>query len=512
MTRLMQLAPDSFDSCRPEEMARLAVTGIQELRRRRKARTNLLDFTGYTFPAYHINWHHRVLCSYLDRFVSGDLDRLIISLPPRHGKTEHASLRLPAYILGRNPDAQIIATTHTASGAARVNRKLQRIIDSPAYQRLFPGTQLFGQNVRTVSRSGTWLKNSETFEVVGRGGVYESRGVGQAIAGYGADYLIMDDVFRKIQTAYSPTERQTIDDWYLGDVFPRLEQGGRILMTMTRYHRDDLIGRRLLEDEAGRWTVVNFEAVRTDEPNVDDPRQPDEALWPWKKTRKDLEEIRNQDLTKWAALYQGRPRPEGSQEWPDAYFGPHVWFDEWPSERLIMSRVVALDASKGRGDKTGDYSAFIKLAWVAGDLLYVDCDMANDRNPSSIVEVGCEIQRQFQPQYFGVAKDSFEELFELLFEKRAKELGMHMPTYTVHTNGVPKPVRIRRLTEWLSRGKLRFKANSHGARLLVEQLRDFPNAEHDDGPDALEMATRLLTAMAHEHWDDGLGDRLNVLE
>src|SRR5438874_1272850 len=116
---------DSLRAARPT-----TDTTPEELRRRETARSGVLDFTLFTKTDYIINWHHRVICQYLDRFFAGKIRRLMIFTPPRHGKSELVSRRFPAYVLGRNPDANLIACSHTADLASDMNRDVQRIIDS----------------------------------------------------------------------------------------------------------------------------------------------------------------------------------------------------------------------------------------------------------------------------------------------------------------------------------------------------------------------------------------------
>src|SRR5262245_11142836 len=135
-----------------------------ELLRRRAARKNLIDFTTYTMADYEVGRHHKVLCDYLDRFARGEIRQLMVFIHPRHGKSELVSRRLPAYLLGRNPDVQIISCSYSADLASRMNRDTQRILDSPGYVRLFPETTLEGSNVRSAA-DGRYLRNSDMFEV-----------------------------------------------------------------------------------------------------------------------------------------------------------------------------------------------------------------------------------------------------------------------------------------------------------------------------------------------------------
>jgi len=118
-----------------------------------------------------------------------------------------------------------------------------------------------------------------------------------------------------------------------------------------------------------------------------------------------------------------------------------------------------------------------------------------------ITDTALEIQRKFRPDWFGIEANQFQQLLASDIQQRSVELSIPIPFYTIQNN-VNKLVRIRRLTPLLSQGMLRFKGGSPGARLLVEQLRDFPNGDHDDGPDALEMAIRLASdLLTNESWE-----------
>ena len=155
----------------------------QEELNRRLARKYLEGFTLYTKSDYQVNWHHRIYFKKLRDFLCGKIRRLMIFAPARTGKSEIVSRRLPAFAFGLNPNVRIIACSHTASLASAMNRDVQRIIDSPEYSRIFPETTLFSRNVKTLSRQGHYLRNSEIFEIVGHNGYYLSAGVGGAITG-----------------------------------------------------------------------------------------------------------------------------------------------------------------------------------------------------------------------------------------------------------------------------------------------------------------------------------------
>ncbi|MGV7002491.1 phage terminase large subunit [Priestia megaterium] len=278
-----------------------------------KARRRLVDFTLYTMPEYEVNWHHERLCEALDKLVSGDIKRLMVFMPPRNGKSELGSRRFPAYVLGKDPDAQIIATSYSADLASRMNRDVQRIIDSPEYQEVFPEVGLNGSNVRTIA-NGSYLRNSDIFEIVNHKGVYKSSGIGGGITGMGMTYGIIDDPFKNRKEAESQTMRNAVWDWYASTFYTRLEKDARVLIILTRWHEDDLAGRLLKQaqedPEAEQWTVINYPAIAEDPIDQSDPREEGEPLWPAKYSLDDLKKIKKAVGTyEWSALYQQRPSP-----------------------------------------------------------------------------------------------------------------------------------------------------------------------------------------------------------
>jgi predicted phage terminase large subunit-like protein len=177
---------------------------------------------------------------------------------------------------------------------------------------LFPGTRLFGKNIRTVA-SGAYLRNSDIFEVVGRRGCYRSAGVGGGITGMGFDVGIIDDPIKDAAEAASKTIRESVWEWYTSTFYTRRRsQDARILLTVTRWNVDDLAGRLLkLQEEdaaADRWTVVSFPAIAEEPLSPGDPRQIGEALWPERFSLKDLAKTRaGCGAYQWAAMHQQRP-------------------------------------------------------------------------------------------------------------------------------------------------------------------------------------------------------------
>jgi predicted phage terminase large subunit-like protein len=189
---------------------------------------------------------------------------------------------------------------------------------------------------------------------------------------------------------------------------------------------------------------------------------------------------------------QGRPLNPELCEWPEDYFSEHVWFDEWPRDLAV--RVVAIDPSKGSGDRLGDFTALVALGASDDGALWVEA--ALERIPvAEIADRAVEMCRQFGPDAVGVEVNQFQELLQYSLGEALARNGMpHCRPHAID-NRVNKQVRIRRLGPLLSARKLRFRSGSPGTRILVRQMQEFPLADHDDGPDALEMAVRLAAAL-----------------
>lgn len=246
----------------------------------------------------------------------------MIFAPPRHTKSELVSRRLPAYILGREPDAAIIASSYSATLAEQMNRDVQRIIDSVEYQRLFPETKLYGKNIRSTAE-GACLRNSETFEIVDHRGIYHNAGRGGALTGFGGHYLFVDDPFKDRAEADSPTIRQNAWEWYASVLYSRQYKDAGICITLTRWHEDGIEGRLLALAEsdptADQWVVLCLPAIAEEPIASYDPRQVGEALWEAEFPLEFLYKTRAQSAYEFAALYQQRPAPsEGvilKREW-----------------------------------------------------------------------------------------------------------------------------------------------------------------------------------------------------
>ena len=208
----------------------------------RESRSDLLRFTMSTMPTFRPADFHRRYYQVLTDFADGKIRKLMVFMPPQHGKSEGSTRRLPAFLVGKNPDNKLAIVSYNAPKARKFNREIQRIIDSPEYHEIFPNTNLNASNVTTVA--GSWLRNADECEIVGCRGGFKTVGVGGALTGEPVDILIMDDIYKDAKTAWSPIVRESVSDWYDTVAETRLHNDSQQLIVFTRWHEDDCYGNK----------------------------------------------------------------------------------------------------------------------------------------------------------------------------------------------------------------------------------------------------------------------------
>lgn len=356
----------------------------QELLRRveaeitlRRARSSLVDFIRYTKPDYKFGWFNEELCRTMDQFLQDIIDkkdpRLIISAPPRHGKSEIVSRRFPAYALGRCPWLQIIQTSYSADLANAMNRDVQAIMDSPEYYRIFPDTVINGEMAKILDiKTAKNLKKAADFFETSNKGYMLSAGIGGAVTGRGTKCAIVDDPFKNDEEADSPTIREKVWRWFQSTLYSRIEDGGGLIVMNTRWHIDDLTGRLIEHQNAGDGDVyaqIIYPAIATDD---EKHRKAGEPLHPELFSLKKLEKIRNAVGGRfWSALYQQSPIPEEG-----GLFKPEwiQYYDELPQhyDKAVMSWDMTF-----KDTKTSDYVC--GQVWVKEKSCYYLVDQIRGR-------------------------------------------------------------------------------------------------------------------------------------
>ena len=300
------------------------------------------SYIGVQFPSYRFSPHNYLIADKLQELEAGDIRRLMIFMPPRHGKTMQVSEFFPAWYLGRNPSHQIIAATYSYDRAGDVGRKVRNQMIDPVHKAVFPDCV-----ISTDSKGANKLATDQ-------GGQYYSVGVGGAIVGRGANLFIIDDPIKSREDAESLTSRKKIIEWFKAVAFTRLMPDNRIVIVMTRWHFDDLAG-RILDEAKEKWDVLSLPAIA--ESNDQIKRKPGQALWPSDYPVKTLENIKQSiGSREWNSQYQQRPLDE---EGGMIKLG---WFKRYDDREVTKYEIVCLSRREAPAEKPfGIYK--IVLSW-----------------------------------------------------------------------------------------------------------------------------------------------------
>lgn len=437
-----------------------------ELGRRRSSASNLLAFTQYTFPNYRVGAHHQRLAEALEAVERGEITRLMVDMPPRHGKSELVSKRFPAWYIGKNPDKQIISASYGAKLAAGFGRHVRNIVGSTEFGRIFPDVSLAPDS----KAKDEWNTN--------HGGVYVAVGVDGASTGRGAHILNIDDPFKDRQDADSEVVREHVWDWYTSTAYTRLMPGSAIILTMTRWHQDDLAGRLLQEaaNGADQWHRVSMPAIN----------DAGEALWPDAYPIERLREIeRAIGPRDWSALYQQDPKSlEGSLFKTTAI----DILPAAPAGRNIV-RAWDLAATKQTGTRDPDWTAGVKLLRT-DDGRFVILDVVRLRGGPDEVEAaivntakqdGASVRVSI-PQDPGQAGKT-----QVLYLTR-KLSGFRVES-SVETGD--KSTRAAPVASQVNVGNFAMVSASWN-RAMLDEIGGFPSASHDDTVDALSRAFSMV--------------------
>jgi predicted phage terminase large subunit-like protein len=289
--------------------------------------------------------HHEFLIPKLQEIADGEGKRIVISLPPRHGKSALISERFPAYLLNRYPTTKVGIVSYSQELANNFSRRARGITEE----------------FLTLNPERTAVSEWQTLF----GGSLIARGHSSSITGFGIDFLLIDDLIKNVEEASNPKLLEKIYDSFASDIFTRLEGKSNCLVIGTRWSEDDIIGRLLKSEVGGDWETINIPAIAME----DDPlgRSEGEALWPERFSLEKLDEIQKVlGARQFDSLYQGLPRPRSTEFFLVDNIGT---FKRFPNNFRQKAQVfIGVDkaASKGRGD----YSSFAALA-NAGDAYYV---------------------------------------------------------------------------------------------------------------------------------------------
>ena len=481
------------------------------------SRRRLLPFVQRMNERYDAGWVHDDICRRLEKFsddvAAGLSPRLMILMPPRHGKSELASKNFPAWHLGRHPSHEFIACSYNLSLAMGFSRKVKQIIEDPAYAGVFP-TKLDPNN-----------QSTEEWGIAGERGGYVAAGIGGPITGKGAHVLAIDDPVKNAEEADSADGREKVWEWYLSTAYTRLAPGGGVLVIQTWWHDDDLSGRLQqmmrqrgpdgeLDEDIDQFEVVKYPAIADTDEYLDETtgrierelpddraesfrllRKKGEALHPSRYDLKKLSRIRalnrkddGTDGRWWSALYQQNPVPD------DGGYFTKAQFRRGPTPSVKRCNVfIAWDFAISE-KKQNDYTVGTVGLQDDDDILHV-AEITRFKSSDSLFIVESILNlctRWSSPTLsLGFEDGQIWRAIEALLKKRMRERKMY-PAITVLRPITDKMARARVFQGRMQQGMVSWSDKAEWYEEARNELLRFPAGVHDDQVDALAWMAQMV--------------------
>ena len=422
-------------------------------------------------PTWNWSWRHLVYLQYqLERVTDGEIKRLIIQMPPRHGKSETATVRYPLYRLNMDPELRVIVGAYNATLAGKFSRKARGLAEHAGI---------------ALSDERTAVEDWETTA----GGGMRAVGVGGGVTGQGGDLIVVDDPVKNREEAESEVYREKVWSWYTDDLYTRLEPGGALVLIMTRWHMDDLAGRILASEDGPNWTVVNLPALALEDDLLG--RAPGEALCPERYDEPALASIRGvMGEYSFAALYQQDPRPRDGNMFPRSKV---EIVDAVPAEARLRVRYW----DKG-GGPTGDPTAGVRMATTTERTVFYIEDVVHARvtidDRNRLMRQTAELDGQGVRGWVEQEPDSGGKESAQLTVR-----GMSGYPYFAETVSGDKIVRADPLAAQWQAGNIKLVRGPWN-KAYLDEMEAFPSGVHDDQVDASSGAFNKLALSRQMNW------------
>lgn len=429
---------------------------------------------------YVVAKHHELIAKDLEDVAFDRISHLVETLPPRHGKSRLVSIFFVAWYMGLYPGRQVIVATYNDDFAASFGSDVKGIIDSPVYRQIFPKTELI---VGGKSKSELITTEGGKVHFAGRGG---------SLTGTGAHLLVLDDIIKDSREANSPTIREQTWDWMLRVAFTRRMGSKSTIMTWTRWHVDDPIGRMTdpnspfyNERTASRMVHRNYPALCIDE-NDGTGRKIGEALWPGEPHRLDedyLLDHRALDPVGFEAMYQGNPiLSEGSMFSAESvsYYDPSELPDDLiyyaASDHAVSERTRADSTVLIKGGVDGTGTLWVTDVWWQR--------ASTDKVAEAMMLLGAPPNAKHRPIVWWAESGQALKGFLPFLQKRMRETGRIFNIRTVNPSG-DKVTRAQSISARMALGMVKFPKGASWTERAVAELTAFPAGRHDDFVDAL---------------------------
>jgi len=450
-----------------------------------------LSFPGWQFPRHLQVVEETVTDMLCDR----EFHRLILQIPVRHGKSIYCSHLLPSWYGMIRPNHNVGVISYGGEFSCEWGSRNRDLIKDW-------GPRLTGVGIDPNTQARSHFKLAPPFI-----GSHRSMGIGGSLAGKGFDLCIADDLVKEFSEVATEEARDTIYQKFHGELLNRMEPGGCMIVVMSRRHPDDLSGRLLASNaqlaSEDQWRVVTFPALS----------EAGEALWPERFPAERLLAIkRDYEISGqpwfWSGLYQQDAAGASELcEWPASYWAQPFFYTEKPHFEPVF-KLISLDPSKGKDARKGDFTGLLYGEVDPSGTLYIDDPILVRAPVDQVEDLTVAMMQQRQPHAVAVETNGFQEYVAQGIYAKATAAGLAAPIFPYENMrnqeqkispgpGKGKEVDIRMLlSPLLSRHDLRIRDTPQG-RILGQQLRDFPLASHDDGPDSLSMMVRLWQDLLH---------------
>lgn len=476
--------PAELAKARATAQASRQLAAGKRVMKTRQAKDSLISFTEFTMPdvaepedtdksRYDPQYFHRALAAALEEVEAGRILRLIVTFPPRHGKSELTSRRFPAWLVGRDPYRHIMFATYNQPFSEDFGRDVRTIMQTPEYQTVFPGTSL---------KKGSAAANRLQTE---QGGMLAFVGRGGSATGRGADFLIIDDPLKDRAEANSMLTREELWDWYNDTMSTRLmSDTGAIIIIQTRWHEDDLVGRltdpmnpKYNAEEAATWKIINIPAIAGDDDVLG--REPGAALWPERFNLAYLESFRRRNPVGFSALYQQQPTPE------DGDFFKTDMLVGYRSQDLPknLRKYAASDHAVGTR-QTNDYTCLLIVGldeW--SNVWLLDCWWKREKT-DVVVDAMLDLMKKHKPLVWWAESGHISKSIGPFLFKRMREEKVFV-NVREQVPAADKVTRAQSIAGRASMGMVRFPIGAPWCERARQECLKFPQGRHDDFVDTL---------------------------
>lgn len=446
------------------------------------AKDSFRDYCVVTDKTYDPQWFHDVLADKLqsvyERVLKGESPRVMITMPPRHGKSESSTKKFPSWVLGKSPEFPIIVSTYSQDLSTKFGQGTRDIMNSQNYQAVFD----------TRLREDTKAKASW---MTSEGGGYEAVGVGGSITGKGFKIGIIDDPFKNDEEAESETMRENIWNWYITTFYTRQEGNAAIIIINTRWHDDDLSGRVIKQEKDARengeadfdtWEIINFTAIAE---HTDEHRKQGDALWPTKFNITHLNKTKGVlGPYKFSALYQQNPVDESSQEFKSFWFKDRTRHE---LERLETRRWLTIDpASAMRGD-SDNIGVTLNLVDREGKWNFMCWKLR--MNAPELIDFMFKMHTDYGFEKVGIEEGAYQQVIKPFLDIEMRKRQHFFEVVELKHASQAKELRIRGLIPYYSSGTI-YHVEGMCSDLVDEAIR-FPKGAYDDVLDSAAYQLQL---------------------